>query len=347
MKRLDPDLIIVGYVKNDAEQRDKTNTYNLITELGYGPPADNEIYQRDPDLYQKLVQRYSTMEVDYDSLKSMGDMLGQYRYDIWSLMIVEGENLENYKKVLKNFDKRMQELDIPYFFYFADSFDGNELVEESYRRVMGAMDELKITYHRFPMSYFDVRDQLPSGLAYENPKINPVDGHPGVALHYYFATSALDIIKKNYNFVFEDLVYQDINELELNINDTMPFIDVKKIKKNLFEFEYPVKEKLRSTKSKFLFYPIEKEYIKLNLEFPKNIKKIIISGENLISTEVYVNTIPENYDFDIEEIKKEVFKCSKLEENTYEVNEKITSVNIVANFKNQKNRKLKIEFIEE
>ena len=346
MERIDPDLIIVGYVRNDPEERDETNSYNLLKQIGDQPPENNEIYKNNPTLYQEMIERYSSMEVDYDKLKSMGDLLGLYRDDIWALLLVEGENLQKYKDVLKKFDNRMKELDIPYFFYFTDIRDGNKLIEQALDTVLNAMKELGISTQIVPYDYEYIGINLPQTKEDYRFGINPVDEHPGVAVNHVFATNALDILKKNYSFIFENKVYQDINELELNINDTMPFLDVKKVKNNVYEFEYPEEEETRTLESKFLYFPIEKEYVKLNLEFPKNIKEIIVTGDNLKSAEIYVNTFDEEYDIDLNEMKKELTSCKNTGNNTYSVKQMITSVNIVANFTNSGDRKIKIEFIE-
>ena len=126
----------------------------------------------------------------------------------------------------------------------------------------------------------------------------------------------------------------------------MPYLEVNKVKNNVFEIEYPKEENVRTEESKFLYYPIEKNYIKLNLEYPKDVKKIIIIGENLENIEVHVNTIDENYGFDFDDVYNKLTLCKKINDNTFKVDKKITSVSIAANFKNQENRNIQIQFVE-
>ena len=126
----------------------------------------------------------------------------------------------------------------------------------------------------------------------------------------------------------------------------MPFMDVEKLNNNTFKFKYPENEEKRTENSKLLYYPIEKEYVKLNLEYPKEISKIIINVDGLKKSEIYVNTIDKKYGFDVDEVYQKVTACKKINKTTFEVNEKITSVNISLELMKNSDRIVTIQFIE-
>ena len=346
MEIIDPDLIVIGYIYNDPEEREKTNRRNLVLDSFEVRAEESKIYQKSPTLYYELVEKVDSLDANnYEELKSLGDMLGFYRWDLRQLIISEGERLERYKVVLKEVDDYMKKIEIPYFYLFLDNVD-NPLVRKAFDNVYNVMQELKIKAYYDPfnldatMEKYNLEDSI-----YVN--INPVNPHPGIIWAQEYGKKTYNILKQDYNFLFESAKYQDINELELNINDTMPFLKVEKISKNIFEFEYPKKENVKKfDTTNFLYYPLEKDYIKLNLEYPKNVKKIIVISENLEEIEIYVNTIDEDYGFDINEAKGILTMCKKIKENMFEVNAEITSINIYAKFYDEENRNIKIEFIE-
>lgn len=345
MKRIDPDLIIIGYVPNDPEERAADNFHNLVKEDWEEVKEENPIYKKNPSLYYELVDRMNSLDASEEELlKELGEKLGFYRWDIRNLIIVEGERFERYKNVLKDVDNRIKELDVPYFYLFLENLDF-EYVRRANNKVYNAMKEMSIDAYYEPFNISEMLesvDSTDSSILYVNPK----DLHPGLVWNVDCAKKTFDILKNDYGFLLEDAIIQNIDELELNINDTSPYLKVNKIGDNVFEFEYPKIEDEKTVESNFLYYPIEKNYIKLNLEYPKEIKKIILIGDNLKEAEIYVNTIDRDYGFDIDAVNQKIISCKKIGDNTYSVNKEITSINISAILKSNDERKLRIEFVE-
>lgn len=344
IKNINPDLIIMGYVPNDPDIYDENGNVVIKAE-GDLIPEENKIYKENPILYYEFIDRlWALGEDEYDKLLEIGETLGAYRWDARLLYLVQDERLEDYKKILVDVDKKLNEYNIPYFYAFTNNFD-NALVERANEVVYNELKKMSIDAY---YEEYDSSRLLKMINSEDDTKltVNSCDNHPGIVWTYDYSRNIFDILKKNYSFIFENQKIKDISKYVININDTMPLLNVTKVKNNVFEFEYPAQEKKRTVDSKFLYYPIEKEYVKLNLEYPKDIKKIIVTGSSLNDVEVYVNTIDSEYGFDINEVFQRVTSCKKVNSNTYEVNKKITSVNIHAVFKNDKDRKIKIEFIE-
>ena len=338
IRRIKPDLIIIGYVPNDPENN---SSIKPSWELN---PNGNKIYEENPALYYELIDRMNSLDAkEYDKLIEIGNMLGYYRWDVRLLYLVQNENYDRYKNELKEVKNRMEELDVPYLFAFTNNFD-NILVEKANDIVYNLMTELEIpVYYEEYECYKMLKEMNINDIT--KLDINPVDNHPGIIWTYDYSKKIYNLLKSNYKFIFENSKKVNIDELELNINDTTPYLKVNKINENVFEFEYPKKETTKTINTNFLYYPLEKNYVKLNLEYPKKISKIKITGKKIMDIEVYVNVIDKKYGFDYDE----KFKKLALEiedEMLYVVDDKITSVNIYATFKDENDRDLKIEFIE-
>ena len=178
---INPDLIIMSYITNDPDQRD-TSGKTVLKEDWEISVQDHPIYKRNKNIYYELVNRVNSLGVENeDELRKLGDMLGFYRWDIRRLMIVEGENLEYYKGVLKEVDNRMKELNIPYFYLNTD-YSESEFIEKANDIVYEAMEDLSIKI------YHDLNStQIHNSFDPDNPTffwINPTDAHPSVVWNY-------------------------------------------------------------------------------------------------------------------------------------------------------------------
>ena len=167
-------------------------------------------------------------------------------------------------------------------------------------------------------------------------KINPANWHPSVELAKAYAECLLKILEDDY----PELIGEKSGKYTetFTINDWMPYsLLPEKVDKNTYTITYPNKKAELS----FLYLPVEKDYIKLNLEYPIDINKIKIEGENIKNINIWVNTINEELGYD-DQVMKDL--GIKKKEFVWELNgnEKVTSINISAKIKNGKQQKLKI-----
>lgn len=335
INKIDPDLIIMGYVYNDPEQRD-ANNQNIIKDSWQPKNILGELF---PNLNKELNSRLWYMTDNYNILKFVGSIFG-YRYDIRTKLISEGNSAKNYKQVLAEVDYKLKELNIPYFYYY-NIVDETKYISAANKNIYNIMNDLSLNvyYNQLPKDLYNLNQK--------NWKINPADYHPGIILTNYYGNDVYNILKKDYKWLFSD--NKNYN-LSLNINDTMPYIDLYKITDSKYEFKYPKKEKHKTKTTNFLYYPIRKNYIKLNLEYPKYVKRLKITSkksDNIKDMSIYVNTIDKTFGYDFNESRQILTPCNHTSNNIYDVNDVITSVNISAIFKDDNNRSLRIEFIEE
>lgn len=334
ISKIDPDLIIMGYVYNDPEQRDSKGN-NIIPDSW--EPKNTLFYQLFPNLNDELGTRISYKFKNYPLLLLIGKIFG-YRWDVRTRLLTEGESIKYYEKVLKKVDKRIKKLNIPYFYYFNVIHEDSE-VNVANENIHRLMDYLDIDNYYYPLPlFFDKKIE-----------VNPEDSHPGIVVTNYYGNDVYHILRKNFSFIFNDRHKKESLNFKLNINDTMPYLDLHQLNYNTYEFVYPKEERKRTIDSNFLYYPINKNYIKLNLEYPKKISKVKITSENtkLNTSLLYVNTFNEQEGYDLEGSMQKLTKCEQINNDTFIVNQKITSLNISTEFMNEEERKIKIELIEE
>lgn len=345
MDKIDPDLVIFGYVLNDSEMKDENGKPTIAA------PESWEYSKRNPranffpryfyNVYQETRDRVYNITNNKTILKIFGKIYG-YRCDIVQEMITSGENYKNYDKVLKNVDLAMKERKIPYFFYYCDNMD--EVVpNRSNKKIEKLMKKNNIPYYNNKKEANDYYNTIINkyNLTHDNLKINPVDTHPGTIKTNFFSDDVLKYLHQNYSNLFTE---KENFVSYININDSMPYLNINKIDDNKYEFEYPISETKRTLNSNFLYYPIKRNYVKLNLEYPVDVEKVIISGDNLKNVELYVNKIDENVGFDIDVASQKLTKIKK-ENNEFIINKRISSLNISAEFYDQGNRNISIEFL--
>lgn len=342
MNKIDPDLIIISYVSNDAEQKDKSGNFIIPMPESWNYSVQNpkgSIFSRYfNNIFQETRDRIFNITDNEAILMAVGKVYG-YRNDIRTKLIVSGESLKAHKKALIEVDSFLKEKDIPYFFYYCDQYvdDYNKIVEP-------IMNNNNISYYNsseVAKEYFN-KILYENKLKWDNIKINPVDWHPGTIRTNYYGDDILKYLHNNFPYLFEQK--EDFQEY-ININDSMPYLNIIKETDNSYIIEYPNKETDKNIFSNFLYYPIKENYIKLNLEFPITINKVRITNHNLKKVDLYVNLFDEDVGFDIDNARQKLTKIKNDDSNTFTINKKITSLNISADFFDDYDRKLKIEFI--
>lgn len=342
MDKIDPDLIIISYVSNDAEQKDENGNAIIpnIESWNYSNQNKNgSVFSKYfNNIFQETRDRIYNITDNEAILMAFGKIYG-YRNDIRTKLIVSGESIKAHEKALIEVDSFLKEKKIPYFFYYCDIYidDYNRIVEP-------IMKKNNINYYKNSEEtekyISDILNEYK--MSFDNTKINPADWHPGTIRTNYYGDDVLKYLHNNYQYLFEQK--EDFKEY-ININDSMPYLDIIKETDDSYIIEYPRKENDKNIFSKFLYYPIKENYIKLNLEFPTTINKVRITNNNLKKIDLYVNLFDENVGFDLDNAKQKLTKIKKDYNNTFTINKKITSLNISAEFFDESDRNIKIEFI--
>ena len=152
-----------------------------------------------------------------------------------------------------------------------------------------------------------------------------------------FAETLFNELKENYTWVLGDKTGTYIPQF--TINDWMPYkLMPERIDEKTYSFTYPKEGEENS----FLRMPIKKDYIKLNLEDPYKMSKIIIESDNIEKIDIYINCINNKLGYD----DQEMILLNK-NEDMYSWNVdpslEITSINIAAKIKDGKEQKMIIK----
>lgn len=322
MEQINPDLIIIGLIGNDSEFSDELYIKQINNEdLFYD--TNNKFIE----IYKKFLPfTYNSLSLlianKFENNPKFQKCFGFNFYD-FTYIIRNGKWIDKYEsEVIKPLSNYMNDnFNIPYFFY-ATSMEKEP-----------ALDNILTLFENYGISYylaFDNRNTYETNL-----KINPVNWHPSTALCNSYAETLLQILEKDYKYVLGN---QGAYEPTININDWMPYkLNVKKRNENTFSFIYPNS----NDKNNFLHLPIKKDYIKLNLEEPINLKNISINGDNIEEMEIFITKINKNLGYD----DKEMFSLGVKNNNfNWSLNddELVTSININAKITNGENSSLSI-----
>lgn len=346
MKNIDPDLVIFSYVSNDADPKDENGNQIYPDTYNWNYDTENQnsnIFIRNfNNIYKETRDRLFNI-TDNEIILTLAAKVYGYKPTLRVKLISTGISLKMHEETLISIDKKMKEKNIPYFFYFCDN-DDDYLPHKVYNKnIEKVMKKNNINYYNNPNksnSYYDSFLQA-YGFDKKNLSINPADSHPGTIKTNFYSDDVLDYLHTNYQYLFNE---KSEFKAYLNINDTMPLLNITKEDNYNYIIEYPKREDKQSKNSNFLYLPIKKNYIKLNLEYPIDVHKVKITGNTLKNIDLYVNLVNEEVGFDLDHAKQKLTRIEN-NNNTFNINKKITSLNISADFFDESDRLLKVQFI--
>ncbi|MBR4618229.1 MAG: SGNH/GDSL hydrolase family protein [Bacilli bacterium] len=336
MEEVDPDLIIIGFVENDIQiyNKDRQDLLKIRDNNDLFSESNNifikafkKIY---PSLYIKVSQAIATKGSDITWLNKKGYV----NYQSWLKELTKNPWKKMYEKEalepLKNYIK--EESDIPIFTIPTLTFPSHSDI----------IDYMKKEWEKYEIPYYDATDDYIKAFpnsTYDIREwgINPGDTHPAVKTTNFYGNWVFNLLEKEYPNIIGK--HYNTSKLPLEINDWTPYsLKPALIKDNEYEIIYPKENE----KNSFLYLPIRKHYVKLNLKFATNIKSIKINGDNINSIELYTNSINHKLGWDDQVMKSLGKKKSNF---TWKLNNNdlITSININAKVKNGKSTKLKIK----
>lgn len=343
IKKVNPDLIIITWINNDLDIKDENGNYIYKDTWDYtynlNNPKVNIFRKLFPNIWDEIRNGIYANKQNKKMLNFFGKIFG-YRWDIKLELQLQDKELKKYKEILNKIDKEIKSYDIPYFYYM-ETFKTNclpdPILQLAISETKRVMDELNIkNYYKTSINQ-DLYEFIKNNdLSNDNLIVNPRDTHPSSILTNYYADDVYNILQNEYQYI---LPKKEQVEMDLNINDTMPYIKITK-QENKFLFTYPEENNL-------LYLPLHRKYVKLNLEFPKQIKKIKITGDKLKQVELYLNTIDEKTNIDLDSAKQQFYSPNiESVQGEWIVNKKVSSLNIIADFEANSNRKIEIEIIE-
>ena len=277
LPRYRPDLVIWGYVTNDADE-------GLVKQFDYQRLRKDAIvgyHHRHakrgwlPRLNFQLEQRRREK-----LLRTLPGPKRGYAYNEWELQLLEPVNLAAYQQTLNEVAAYLREAEARFFFISLPGYPSEAALRPRY-------DPIKPIFANAGLPLVDILDDFiaayPAGTSLANDLgwgINPANGHPGVVSTRFFAREAADLLELSYASVLGPRGAPETSGAP-EINDWMPgTLAVQQNTAGQIRFEYPNEE------AKMLRMPLEQDHLQLHLAMPSNLREIRLAGPDLASAQI-------------------------------------------------------------
>ncbi len=284
LEDLRPDIILIGYVRNDPELQSRQDAYNGTSNVSFvknllSLPA-NAINGFCPDVGYLLSNRLHSSE-----------------YMALNLAYVSEDNLSAYEdEVVKPLSDLISEKDLETAFVVFP-----RITEKAYNnRFYPPVKEL---YDRYGIPFYDCTAEytefFSTGPHAENANVNPVDLHPGTASNQFFAIYMADILENDYSYLLGEKKTVSSGSYNVSVNDWLPLkLDLTEEtvspELGVFSFFYPS----QGSSGDFLYLPVKKNHVAVSFAFPVDIDSIKLEGEGLEAAEIWCNSINEDLGYD-------------------------------------------------
>lgn len=304
-----PDMIVFGYVTNDAQYVDENDS---SVPVSWSPDSYIETSRILGNLYIFFPNIASVIDDNLKERKLRKTDLSQenkYDYDTWEKVIVSGDYLEGYySRTLKPLSDTMDDLGIPYCFVTTPNTPSYEAFYDKYVGIIGKFEDAGITIYDCLKDFVEKHGD---DEAYFQG-INPVNAHPGVATNSYIAGYVFDILQENYTEALgERNSSKNVDIAQAKINDWYPDAKLNPVcnaKTVSFNFSDAWNE------DKYLYLPMMEKSVKMCFEYPINLsnKKIVIKDEDGNIVDNFKIRASFLNDMGYEEFSNKIFKIKGL-----------------------------------
>lgn len=331
---LDPDLVIFGYVYNDAEYVDdipsvKRNNNEI---LSFFPDS---LVERFPNLSSLLVSKIVAETIYSDKYSD-----AEYLSVNGSPPILKGRFYEKYKNdFCKKLDSFAENADFPICVMTLPPTPNNKTTEELFKPLRKLYASCKnINYYNSVNEF----NRFASKKHKENYSVNPDDFHPGSSTHRFYADYIMDFIQKDFpHLLTQNQGYE--NKHEININEWLPYdISFQKKSDNVYTFTYPVENAehiihgVKYNDGYYLTYPLGEKHIRFNFAEPIRISEITMEGAYK-HIKLYYTCVNEKLRYDDNSVYEFTTEKNKF---TVSSDVRITSVLVSAQFDEQSDRNI-------
>ena len=348
---LNPDLILFSYVYNDQHPYSKSELpENFKFYSREETPFTSLINKLLPNIFEKLKNNV-IIETLYEKENEYGSFSLSNGVSNVPIYILKGQFYELYKK---NFVDPLND-------YAAKSDFPISLMTMPLPKPYKAQKELyKPLYTLFSecsnISFYDGLYELCHSFASskhsKNYFVNPADSHPGSATNRFYADYIIDFLEKDYADVLGKRSGRDLNNYDIFINDCMPGkLNLEEVSRTdnsvAYTLDYPSYNKQYSFlhydfDNYFLNYPLGQDYIKLSFSQPQDLDSVTITGDGIENIDLYYTKLNEKLNYDDHKILPFGTKSSDGKTWTDDTSDKVMSLCIHADCKNDDGSKLQI-----
>ena len=294
-----PDLILWGYVTNDADE----GLVRQISQSQQSLPGFNRLRDAAALVWPRLVAKFNALRAHKLAKSYTGPKYG-YEYGEWELKLVEPTNLAVYAETVRSVKELMTQHKLPGCMMTLPSYPSTKHFAPRLDPVVPVWRDAGVpTFNVLPTfvaRYGEVADAGADAIAWG---INPADGHPGPRACRFLAQQAAKIVEDHFRESLEKGRTGRIYEWKLN--DSLPAdlnvsplpITSEEIRRRRIStfpngawswtLTYP------SDDSRLPFMPDGVPTVLLSLREPESVGEIRLEGDDLISARVWVETCPE------------------------------------------------------
>jgi len=289
LSRVSPDLIILGYVTNDADMTDE-NGNSYVRQFGgtaalHSKPLGKFLGKMAPRVTYLIQDRLANKRLER-SPASWG-----YPYGQWELKILDGPNFEAYGRMVRDLGEFVKARGIPFFVMTLPNSPNREHFAPRYARVRPLFEAAGLGFHDILDDFINTYSTKINELEWA---VNPANGHPGPISTHFFAQKAAIILERDYAELLGPRGETPAS-LKPTINDWMPpGLDVTRIAPDRWEFEYPMDPPM----SLKLSGGVGQEHVVLSFEVPVSARRIMLSSDELIAAEVFIGAVDADKGYD-------------------------------------------------
>ena len=211
-----PDLILWGYVTNDADE----GLVRQISQSQQSLPGFNQIKDAAARLWPRLVAKFDALRAHKLAKSFTGPKYG-YEYGEWELKLVEAANLAVYRETLRGVSDLMAQHQLPGFMLTLPSYPSTKHFAPRLDPIMPVWRDADVPAFNvlpdFVARYGEVADAGTDSIAWG---ITPADGHPGPRACRFLARQAATILEQH----FEERLGSRglVRASPLKLNDALP-----------------------------------------------------------------------------------------------------------------------------
>ncbi|SHN52076.1 SGNH/GDSL hydrolase family protein [Desulfovibrio litoralis] len=274
-----PDAIIFGYVTNDPDMG-YVKQYSTNKR-----PSRSLLARLFPNIREAVIERY---EKKLETTGKYNDLTG-YPYEQWELMLLQGKNYEEYKKLILELSKELKNYNVPAFFVSTPTSPNATYVAPRYAQIKEDIPKAGIPFYNLLPTM--IKEISPK----ENVLANPANGHPGPRVTRFFAKQVVDILEKDYPDVLGNRTITQ-TPITPKINDWLPpALDVKQTAKDEWTFQGI------APPDALLYMPIKEPHAVLSFERPRLIKELQFNDSRDLKYSVWVTALDKEKDFELAE----------------------------------------------
>lgn len=285
LRGLDPDLIIVGYVSNDPDMGVIPHNYKRFTP----GPVDKALSRLFPNISYLVEKRLFAKRM---AAHFAGDTAGKNPMDIWEHALLEGENFDAYKEVVRRLGEEQEALGVPMFAITLPNAPDPGL-SSRYEKVGQLFERAAIPFHDILGDFIDKYSPTSYGPA--TPLkwgINPANGHPGPICTHFYAQKAANVLESYYPSVLGKRSSPPPT-LSPAINDWMPSsIQVVPMREGRWRVTCPTDPAYTPS------LPVGRKHVLVSFELPVAVKELSLSGPDLEAAEAYLSAVDRSLGYD-------------------------------------------------